>query len=201
MRNGKVQEMVAFLDRSAARLNRAGSPQQVQGDCGKGASVSVCFTCGKPVARLPRAGLKLFCNRICFGLSRRKEKSVAQKKAEKRLYDMQYRKLNAVKLKTEKAAWFKHTYDPKKARVIRHKNMARHVEYCRRPEYRAWKSQYDAAYRAKKDYGPFWEAAMLLVEIDNEIGQRATNEELAFAKGTVNKAQTRRREYESILKR
>jgi len=157
-----------------------------------------CFTCGRDVERKARTGLKLFCGRVCFGLSRRKEKTAAQKKEEKRLYDARYRMLNLTLLKSKKAAYFQATYDPEKARIERKKKMPNHVEYCRRPEYRAWKSKYDSAYRAKKDYGPFWEAGMLLIELNNEVDQRATKEELALAKGTVNKALTRRREYESI---
>ena len=160
-----------------------------------------CCTCGRFVARSARTGLRLFCDRFCFGKSRRKYKTISQRKLEKRLYDMEYRALNVARLKREKAEWFQRTYDPEKARIIRAKNMPRHVEYCRRTIYKAYKREYDKSYRAQQDYGDFWEAGMLLIELDNEIAQRATKEELALAKGTVNKAQTRRREYESILKR
>jgi hypothetical protein len=58
-----------------------------------------CHHCGlkaeKPSGAINRslnAGLKLFCSRVCFGLSRRKGKTAEQKKAEKAAYDQEYRK-------------------------------------------------------------------------------------------------------------
>ena len=62
---------------------------------------------------------------------------------EKRLYDAAYRKKNLAMLKAKKRAYFKRTYDPVKAAIGRKARMARHVAYCRRPEYREWKRAYD----------------------------------------------------------
>src|SRR5258708_23138469 len=81
----------------------------------------------------------------------------------------QYREVNRERLRAEKAAYFQRTYDPVKAAVERRKIMPRHVEYCRQPEYVAWKRGYDRTYRAKKDFGPFWEAALLVEDIGNEV--------------------------------
>jgi hypothetical protein len=38
----------------------------------------------------------------------------------------------------------------KAAAEYRKQRMHLHVEYCRRPEYRAWKREYDRKYRAKE---------------------------------------------------
>lgn len=161
--------------------------------------MSRCFTCRKTVDRDPRPGLKLFCGRRCFGLSRRKGKTVIQKKAEKKAYDALYRLRDPAALKQRKHEYFQRTYDPVQAAKDRKKRMAFHVEYCRRPEYVAWKREYDKVYRAKGDFGPFWESALLLLDLDAEIDQRATFTELATAKGTLNKSLTRKREYEKQI--
>jgi hypothetical protein len=117
-----------------------------------------CARCGKPVNqdvgsinRALRRGLPLFCGRKCFGLSRRKGKTKAQRKEEKRIYDMQYRAKNRALLKAKKAAYNKRTYDPVKAAEKRRENMPRHVEYCRQPEYKTYKSNYDRNRRATNE--------------------------------------------------
>lgn len=146
------------------------------------------------VNRAVNAGRPLFCNRRCFGLSRRQYKAMAQKVEEKRLYDLAYRAKNLPMLKAKKREYFKRTYDPAKAAVERKKNMARHVAYCRRPAYRAWKHGYDRRYRSKRLYGPFAEAAMLAVDLNREVKSRSTDYEIRQANGTLNKTQSRRRE-------
>ena len=159
-----------------------------------------CAHCGatadRPVGHVNRArerGLNLYCSRKCSGLGRRNGKTVAQKKAEKREYDKRYRASNLATIKAKKAAYFKRTYDPAKARVERERTMARHVEYCRRPEYKAWKSDYDRR-RRDSDYGPFAEAARLAIDLNREIKQRSSNHEISKANGTLNKRQGRLRE-------
>ena len=166
----------------------------------------ICAHCHKPifhslghVNRARKEGRRLFCGRACFGMDRRINKPKAQKVAEKRLYDMEYRRKNRRALKAKKAAYFEATYDPAKAAIERKANMARHVEYCRRPEYKAWKSEYDRAHRAKRDFGPFWEAAMVLHQIEEEVTSRMTKYEIYSANGTLNKALRRRRDYENSV--
>lgn len=100
------------------------------------------------ITRALRAGNRLFCDRKCAGLARRKNKTVKQKKLEKRLYDMQYRRKNLKRLKAQKKAYFILTYDPIKAARARKKRMPLHVEYCRQPEYRKYKRAYDEERRA-----------------------------------------------------
>src|SRR5438046_492055 len=99
-----------------------------------------CAHCGKEadkpadhVNRAREAGLNLYCNRRCSGLGRRKpRKTKAQKREEKRLYDIQYRK-NSPTLKARRRAFHLRTYDPVKAAKERKKRAPAHAEYCRQP--------------------------------------------------------------------
>lgn len=159
-----------------------------------------CAHCGqtadKPPSHVNRSrelGLRLFCDRRCMGLAKRKYKTKAQKVEEKRIYDAAYRHENLATIKARKRAYHKRTYDPAKARIERKKKMARHVEYCRRPEYKRWKREYDRRYRAK-EFGPFAEAYMLTIDLNREIKGRMTNHEIKWENKTSNKAQFRRRE-------
>lgn len=147
------------------------------------------------VNRAKKRGLHLYCDRVCAGLGRRKHKSVQQKKEEKRLYDMGYRKDNKKKLKKKKAAYHKENYDPEKAAIIRKSRMPYHVEYCQRPEYREWKKDYDRKYRAKKDYGEFWECFLLTQDIRQAALAQMTDYEIRFNKGTLNKRLQRKRDH------
>jgi hypothetical protein len=61
---------------------------------------------------------------------------------------------------------------------------------------KAKKRDYDAQYRAKKEYGEFWQCFLVVASIDKEVSERATKMEIAVANGTLNKAQTRKRNYE-----
>jgi hypothetical protein len=76
--------------------------------------------------------------------------------------------------------------------------MPQHVEYCRRPEYRAQKKAYDKEHLAKRKYGEFWEAAILCWNLEKEVRERASRVDIATVNGTLNKKQTRRREHESL---
>ena len=151
----------------------------------------------KPTGEINRAkaaGLNLYCNRKCAGLGRRCGKTKAQRVAEKAAYDQEYREKNLAKIKAYKKAYFKRIYDPVAAAVECKKNMARHVEYCRRPEYRAYKTVYDKKYRAKKFFGPFAEVAMLTIDLNREIKTRMTNHEIKYQNQGTNKTQRRERE-------
>jgi len=146
--------------------------------------------CNRSLAR----GDKLYCGRRCSGLGRRKHKTKAQKVEEKRLYDMEYREQNIERLTVQKREHFKRTYNPAKAAIERKAKMPRHIEYCRQPKYRAWKRDYDRQYLAKKDYGEFWECALLADDIRNEALNRMTDYEIRLSKGTLNKSQQRKRD-------
>lgn len=144
------------------------------------------------VNRARAAGLRIFCSRRCAGLGRRKHKTKAQKVEEKRIYDADYRRKNLARIKTNKAAYFRRTYDPVAARIKRKKRAKAHAEYCRRPEYRKWKSEYDKK-RTDKKYGPFAECNRLMMDLNHEIKRRVTNEQIRIANGTWSKPQQRRR--------
>ena len=155
----------------------------------------------QPIGAINRAkknGVPIYCNRVCSGLGRRKEKTLEQKKEEKRLYDIKYRATNPT-LKARKAAYYQRTRDPEKEREIRKARMHLHVKYCQRPAYREWKKKYDRKYRCEKEFGAFWESASILLDIENEIDSRMTRYEVYQANGTLNKHQQRRREYDRLI--
>lgn len=79
----------------------------------------------------------------------------------KRLYDVEYRRLNRDKMKKRQAEYHQRTYDPIKARVERKKTMARHIEYCRQPKYKEWKKEYDK----NREFGEYRECYELAMEI------------------------------------
>ena len=159
-----------------------------------------CRHCGETrdrptgeVNRARRRGLPLYCDKTCSGLARRKERTDAEKREAKRLYDMAYRAENLAMLKAKKAEHFRQTYDPAKARVERKKRAAIHAEYCRRPQYREWKRDYDRRYRAEKEYGEFAECFLLILDIRSECLSRMSDYEIRYSKGRVAMSQQRRR--------
>jgi len=147
------------------------------------------------VSRARKGGKRLFCDRKCFGLSRRQNKTDEQKKAEKAEYDRQYRENNREMLKAKKAAYFQKTYDPIKAAIHRKTRSTAHAEYCRRPEYKLWKKEYDRKYRAKKYYGEYADAYLSLVDLEREVLSRQSRYEIDLQNGKLNKSQIRKREY------
>ncbi len=160
----------------------------------------ICPSCrkthDKPAGAVNRAraiGAPIYCGRRCAGLGRRKHKTMAQRVEEKRMYDAAYREKNRALLKAKKHAYFKSTYDPAKARIERKKRMPAHVEYCRQPDYRRWKREYDRQYRAK-EFGPFAEAYLLAIDLNREIKTRSSNYEIRQENSTNNKTQRRHRE-------
>lgn len=160
-----------------------------------------CAHCGETGAReagqVNRAriiGLRLFCSRVCFGLDRRKNKTSAQKIAEKSEYDRGYRARNLESLKAKKRAHHKRTYDPVAAAKQRKKRMPWHVEYCRQPAYKAKKQTYDQRHRAEKTYGSFAQAFLTLVAVNNEITGRMSRYEVYSANDTLNKKLRRKKD-------
>ena len=167
-----------------------------------------CRWCGKtgwkPNGHINRShSIKapLYCSVSCSGYARRNGKDKEQKKLEKRLYDMEYRKKNRAILKAKKAAAYQERPQWRREyeKEYRKKNMQRHVKYCSRPEYKEWKQKYDEQYRAKKEVGEFWEAFILAIHIDKEVKSRLGKADLAVAKGYYNKSQQRRRAYEKLI--
>ena len=95
-------------------------------------------------------------------------------------YDRKYRKKNRARIKARQAAYFQSTYDPVKAAKERQKKMPEHVEYCRRPEYKAWKKKYDRKRQLSK-YGEFAEAYNILLLLEKEIRRQEPNREVRYA--------------------
>jgi len=93
----------------------------------------------------------IFCSKPCSHESRRQHIDAEIKKEEKRLYDIEYRKENAQRLKQDKKDFFQKDYaeNPEKYRATRQRRMKSHVEYCRQPKYREYKKKYDVEYRKK----------------------------------------------------
>jgi hypothetical protein len=163
-----------------------------------------CSSCGRlfeanasRVNRASRICAPLYCGKACAGLARRLKvpPTAEEKRAQKAQYDMERRALLRDRIRKEKRAY----YDANRPRILemmkayRKKRAPKHAEYCRRPVYVAWKSGYDRAYRAKRDFGEFATVALLLHDIEREINTQATRYEVYSANGTINKAQTRRR--------
>lgn len=167
-----------------------------------------CSHCGleteKPagaVNRALKAGLNLYCSRECSGLGRRKEDSRTpeQKKADKAAYDAEYRAKNRERLRAKKAAAYKASPPRDREKAYRDANYARHLEYLRRPEYRAKKKVYDRRYRAEKFYGELADVFILTLEIREAALEKAGGDyELRLMKGTLSKSQKRRRDYERL---
>lgn len=162
----------------------------------------LCSHCGAAFAcstghinRAAKSGAPLFCSKACFGLSRRaKPKDAVHTKAEKAAYDAVYRARNLERIKAGKAAHYQRTKDPEKARVIRQARMPKHVEYCRQPEYKAKKHEYDIK-KACAELGEFAETWRLLLELEKEIRSQASAYERRVANGYYTRnAQKRRRE-------
>lgn len=166
-----------------------------------------CAYCGtlvfKPaggVNRSRRIGAPVFCGRECSGLARRSDKTDEQKRAEKKEYDAARRIALADQIKAAKREYHKRTYDPVKAAIDRKKRIPRHIEYCRQPQYRAWKRDYDRRYRAEKEYGEYGECFMLMQDIRAECLRQMSDYEIRVTKGTINKRQQRKRDYERSLR-
>lgn len=166
-----------------------------------------CGFCGKEghkpsghINRSAKKGAGLYCNLTCSAQAKslRQYRSPEQKIENKKIYDERYRAENRAMLAKKKADRHLLTYDPLKQREFNQARMKDHVEYCRRPEYRAKKKKYDRVYRAQRDYGEFWEASLIVQDIDNEVKTRMDNVELARAKGTLNKTKQRRRDYDRL---
>lgn len=146
--------------------------------------------------RAKKLGLKLYCNKTCAGLGRRIERSDEEKREIKSNYDKQYRALNIDHKKKTAKEYFKRTYDPAKAAIHRKTRMPYHVEYCRKPEYKAKKKKYDQLHRAKINYGEFWESALLMQKIEKEIDDRSVRQ----INNLHNKSQLRKRKWQQLKK-
>lgn len=169
----------------------------------------VCPQCGDSFSaktgranRADKIGAPLYCGRACAGIARRLvvPKSAEQKKAEKAAYDREYRRRDPEGMRIYKALYYQETRDPEKEREARKARMPQHVEYCRRPEYRAKKHEYDLE-RNAAEYGEYADTWRLLLDLEKEIRSQATAYERRVANGYYTRnAQKRRRELWQLRK-
>lgn len=147
--------------------------------------------------RLKKGIGSTFCSMKCAGAARRDTRTLEEKVSEKSAYDAEYRAKNRAILKAKKReARLANPLHKEREKAQRAKRMPKHVEYCRRPEYRVYKEQYDRRYRAIKDFGPeFADAALTLLDIDREVEKRITRTQIYATNGTLNKSQERKRDY------
>lgn len=158
------------------------------------------------INRSAKTGAPLYCGRVCFGLAHRDNKTIEQRKAEKAIYDTEYRADNLAMLKDKKKEYFKRTYDVGAAKIERARLLIdnpererKRREYMASPEYRAEKKKYDQEFRARKKYGDYWECAILTININQEVKSRASDIEIRTQNGTLNKVKTRKRDYEKSI--
>jgi hypothetical protein len=150
-----------------------------------------------------RLGLPIYCNQKCAGLGRRSNETPYEKKQIKSWYDMFLRESmtedDRIYDEFQRAVYFLIDYrnNPDKYKEWRNKRMPKHVEYCRQPEYKEYKKKYDEEYRAKKDFGDYWEAAIVLKNLDKEIDYRESKRQNKI----YNKSTTKRkRQWQNQLK-
>lgn len=162
-----------------------------------------CEQCGKECEKSPghvtrsrKLGMKLFCGQKCFGLSRRTNKSKQERKEYKMFYDCFFRVFNMSRIKRRKSKYFQKDYEanPEKYRKERERRRKAHLEYCRSPAYKKWKKRYDEKHRAKKKYGDYAEAFILV----NKIAALVDNRAAMYEKGIINKKQKREKLWKNL---
>lgn len=166
-----------------------------------------CAYCGmstdKSIGHYNRAmklGAKLYCNHKCFGLDRRGNETEEEKREIKSWYDMFIRESMTDDERDiyilNKALYFFLDYreNPEKYKLRRQEKMPRHIEYCRQPSYKEKKHKYDVERNAKNTYGEYWEAAVILNELEKMVDNR-----LAKAQnGLINKSKKRKRLWQKM---
>lgn len=162
--------------------------------------IIVCPHCKKQanipsgyVNRAKKLGVPRYCSKKCSGLARRHNRTIAESKAIKSAYDLKYKDRGYVLILR---AWYffdDYKKNPEKYRKIRQKKMPKHVEYCRQPKYKKYKEKYDKEYRAKKEYGEFWESHLALVKLEKELPSKKITK---YNQGIINKTQKRKRKWQ-----
>jgi len=127
------------------------------------------------------------------------------KKEAKRLYDIEYRRKNKERIRGLKAERYKRDAwkyrEREKAYRSKPEVVESHNEYCRQPEYRAKKHLYDVARLAVVEYGEFWEAAILVKELEKEVRKRIPKNERLYYRRCVdrNVARNNKRRLEKAI--
>lgn len=163
-----------------------------------------CEYCGKEIEkyighvnRSRKKGYKLYCNQTCSGLDRRK--TIEEKKKVKAEYDKKI--YSTPERIAARKRYFQKSYkdNPEKYRQERRRRYKAHLQYLQRPEYKKWKHEYDQKHLAKKEYGIFWEAYLLLKELELWLLKNSP-EGMKFQMGITNKSQKRKRLWQKTFR-
>lgn len=146
-----------------------------------------------------KGGYKVYCCRQHSVLARRDRRTKEEKVKAKSEYDKQYRAKNFDQIKAKKQAYNKTPKGREAQKRRRNTRMPKHIEYCRQPEYKAKKVEYDKNYRAEKYFGEFAECSILINQINKVLVERADKAELRTIQGTNTKSQRRKRQWLRLL--
>lgn len=157
-----------------------------------------CDFCGKEIEknigcfnRARKLNRGVYCNRTCSGLGRRKNRTKEELREMDKKRTARYKAKNIEVIRKRNREYWRKNYNPQKAKEARIRN--KHSEYCRTPEYRKYKQEYDRKYRANKNYGEFADAWLTLLEIEKEIDNR----EAKAQNSIINKTQRRKRAWQN----
>lgn len=159
---------------------------------------TVCHYCGKEIEkatghynRSKKLGLNVYCGKVCAWKGHRTNETEQEKKQIKYWYDAFIRLCDEEKFKKQRQEYFKKDYaaNPEKYREQRRRRYPEHLKYLQKPEYKKYKQAYDQQYRAKKLYGDFGEAAIVLHQLRTVVDNRRAKQD----QGLFNKSQKRKR--------
>lgn len=143
----------------------------------------------------PSRGTK-FCSLQCSGKARAIGREEVKKRhaiylKEKMENDPEFREKRLARKRAYYFERHEHFLQKNKERREQDGYYEIHNEYCRQPEYSKKKKSYDRLLRCKKGYGEFWEAASILIDLENKL--RPHKYEIRKINGTINKALQRSR--------
>jgi hypothetical protein len=171
---------------------------------------ATCDYCGKTMHknvghynRAKKLGAGIYCDKKCAGLGRRTNETPEEKKIHKQWYDLFIRasmtddERDLKSLQSLVHFYLDYRANPDKYKEQRQRRMPAHVEYCRQPGYKIKKRAYDEVHRAKKTYGEYWEAAIVLKNLEKAIPSRLADKENKL----YNKSTTKRKRlWRKVLK-
>lgn len=135
-----------------------------------------CHQCGIEVEKFTghvnralKMGNNVYCGRKCEGIGRQKGYTNEDRKKIKHDYDQKRKGLDWMPLYNAFCFHLDYAANPEKYREIRRKKYPKHLLYLKSSKYRNYKKQYDHVYHAKNKYGAFWEAAILVENIEQLI--------------------------------
>lgn len=148
------------------------------------------------VNRAKKLGVPIYCNRTCAGLARRINRTPEEWKQIKAEYDKKRRAELKDILKAKQKAYNESPRGRAMQKRQREKRKELHAQYIKSDRYKEWKKEYDEKYHAKYNYGEFWEAAIALKNVEDEI--LPDRKQARIQKGTYNKSTKRKRAWNSM---